>query len=419
MVQAQNTLIPELAISPSTGMEYLNKTYPYILTQDADTVNPGNWTNNSRNTFIVSSVPGYTKETKNSGWNVGSWTDYYLVEDSFVLDNQNRLSVVIDDTKYNYPGYTNHTKLRYQYTYDANGKLTLLDVKTANPATTNNYVKYMKYVLLYDANGRRLLDSLYYTQATFPYLIGYEYNSNNKVVKEAYIDTDPAADMDSANIMYYSYAGSNMLTSVSTYYDATTSSYLYQGADTFTYDAQNRVIKRISYGLVSYNGSDFVFTPSTNETYSYNAAGKLEEIKSKYWLDSMWYDFNKTTILYDAGDQPFLGYIYPWNNGNYSTKPSQRLMFTEFSGIKDIAKMDDQLIVYPNPASESLNIKLIEKPLRNAQIHIVDITGKTNVEIMNVSGSLVTLDISSLSKGIYFMQINDGEQQITRKLMVK
>jgi hypothetical protein len=67
--------------------------------------------------------------------------------------------------------------------------------------------------------------------------------------------------------------------------------------------------------------------------------------------------------------------------------------------------------LYPNPASES--------------VRITGLTGPATVKIYNGCGSLVVqraniaerIDIADLKSGIYFVQVVDGEQSLTKKLI--
>jgi len=67
---------------------------------------------------------------------------------------------------------------------------------------------------------------------------------------------------------------------------------------------------------------------------------------------------------------------------------------------------EPRLRVYPNPSSEKLYFEGVDIQ-KNASIRIMDSQGK---EIKEYSYRNQALDISSLSTGMYFVQISQGQQ---------
>jgi hypothetical protein len=88
-------------------------------------------------------------------------------------------------------------------------------------------------------------------------------------------------------------------------------------------------------------------------------------------------------------------------------------------GIDDKDRMISLLEVYPNPARNILNIKTDIRHTDRFHIHIINHLGLLEKEIssgMNQDG-LLSIDISGLEGGIYFMQINSQGQSITSKFV--
>jgi hypothetical protein len=71
------------------------------------------------------------------------------------------------------------------------------------------------------------------------------------------------------------------------------------------------------------------------------------------------------------------------------------------------------MIIYPNPADDKLNFNIKEYN----DITITDISGKTIMNLNSLSPQNNSVDISILSKGIYFVTIKSDKQLITRKLI--
>ncbi len=81
-------------------------------------------------------------------------------------------------------------------------------------------------------------------------------------------------------------------------------------------------------------------------------------------------------------------------------------------GINDVAK-DDELTMYPNPATNELTI---ESKMQNAEIEIRDVLGQMVYSTKAIAASS-TIDVSMLSKGVYFISLQNGKQTINKKLV--
>ena len=81
---------------------------------------------------------------------------------------------------------------------------------------------------------------------------------------------------------------------------------------------------------------------------------------------------------------------------------------------------NSSVLVYPNPASDLVNISLKGTALSNAILKITDIAGRfvmTKKLGLIHQNQPITLDISSFSNGIYIVNISDGKQQLTSKVV--
>jgi hypothetical protein len=85
-----------------------------------------------------------------------------------------------------------------------------------------------------------------------------------------------------------------------------------------------------------------------------------------------------------------------------------------WSGVKDIDVND--IILWPNPVKNVLYLQ--NDYLEGTEIHIYDITGSLlfSKSILN-SNQVVTLDVSSLDNGIYFVQIKSPNKTISKKVV--
>lgn len=92
--------------------------------------------------------------------------------------------------------------------------------------------------------------------------------------------------------------------------------------------------------------------------------------------------------------------VYPGNTGGMSLEFRQNLI-TDADYVASIEAPVNPIAIYPNPTSETLNILNA-----NGAVQVYDITGKVVLNYSNYSGE--TLDVSSLSKGLYLVAV-DGE----------
>ncbi|MBT8303764.1 MAG: T9SS type A sorting domain-containing protein [Bacteroidia bacterium] len=82
-------------------------------------------------------------------------------------------------------------------------------------------------------------------------------------------------------------------------------------------------------------------------------------------------------------------------------------------GILDNA-LADQIMVYPNPATNALNIRTSGITL--LEVEIIDINGRTMFKEM---ADFERLDVSRLSRGIYFAKMLTPYSRVTKKIVIK
>ena len=72
-----------------------------------------------------------------------------------------------------------------------------------------------------------------------------------------------------------------------------------------------------------------------------------------------------------------------------------------------------EVSMYPNPASETLTIEAPNQDVFN--VSIFDMAGKKLFQTEQTS-ALMTIDVSSFSRGVYFVTLNDT---LTKKLIIQ
>jgi Domain of unknown function (DUF4465)/Secretion system C-terminal sorting domain len=84
------------------------------------------------------------------------------------------------------------------------------------------------------------------------------------------------------------------------------------------------------------------------------------------------------------------------------------------TGIDELAKTQSSFIVYPNPAKDFI---VIESENVISEISIIDLTGKEMMKKNAMNGE--NISVSTLSKGIYFLQIKNESTIQIKKLIIE
>lgn len=83
----------------------------------------------------------------------------------------------------------------------------------------------------------------------------------------------------------------------------------------------------------------------------------------------------------------------------------------------DISKEFSAVSIYPNPASSDLTIALAEAKTNDVNVTLYSITGKKLMSTTVAKGnSSVTMDITTLSNGIYLCELESNGQTFTKKV---
>ena len=78
------------------------------------------------------------------------------------------------------------------------------------------------------------------------------------------------------------------------------------------------------------------------------------------------------------------------------------------------------LNVFPNPTKSLMTVEVDLKNKSNIQINVVNLLGKTMItknENMGVGMNTLSLDLSQLSSGVYFLNLTDGLGMVTRRIV--
>jgi len=91
----------------------------------------------------------------------------------------------------------------------------------------------------------------------------------------------------------------------------------------------------------------------------------------------------------------------------------------EFTGDNSAIEEENvvKVQVYPNPASEVVNIKLPEN--MNATAYVYDINGREVLKQKIENADIINFDVSKLRKGYYIVSLKNSETSYSAKFIVK
>ncbi|MEO9532358.1 MAG: T9SS type A sorting domain-containing protein [Crocinitomicaceae bacterium] len=136
---------------------------------------------------------------------------------------------------------------------------------------------------------------------------------------------------------------------------------------------------------------------------------------STYMADNTWRELLMIPVGTHAGDS-YLAFRY-YTTNNWLDVKFDNLKVTSFS-TASISKNDlnANISVFPNPATDQLNLSLTEDVLETIQtITIYNSVGQLEETLSSTSKQI---NLSSYTPGIYFIQINTDNAEITKKFVI-
>jgi hypothetical protein len=160
--------------------------------------------------------------------------------------------------------------------------------------------------------------------------------------------------------------------------------------------------------------------PADYDLYLYNSAGTL-------LTSSLSASTTSETVKYNNGA---VGTYYVKVVG-YNSAFSASNCYSLIANISSVAfklsapeasKFESNYSIFPNPVQNELNVDFTLPSSKTVEVRVYDITGKivfTNsfngVEGLNKN----VIDISTLNKGVYMLECNDGDKVQTSKLLIE
>lgn len=395
-------LYPQLVPRVTTGFDQIRAEHPYIIQQTKDST--GNWNNFRKYSWSPSAVASVKTFNAVHSWNNGEWQVQTLDRDSLVLNPDGTVFKVFEESSYDFgPGQSNTSNYKYTYSYTPDKKISTFkyDMLLAPGGT---YSPYYLLKINYDEQGRRSYDSLVYYNPSFVYVIYCAYDEQNKPI--AQYATNPNTG-DTLNRIFYTYENNLLKTTYTEQFNQTTFTWEPTATDSLTYE-NGLVVYRLTYGMVSYDGQNTVFQPTGGDSYTYNEDGKLLTEVIRIFYNGDWRNYAKREFIY-SGSVLSLGYVYQANGaGVFDAGANNRYLFTPLTGTREPAPNNLVASVFPNPASDILNIEISNAPHKGEVAYsIYDYAGKLIIADRLEHGAR-KLTIETLTNGLYFLHPNAG-----------
>ncbi|MFN5182308.1 MAG: T9SS type A sorting domain-containing protein [Bacteroidota bacterium] len=170
-------------------------------------------------------------------------------------------------------------------------------------------------------------------------------------------------------------------------------------------------------------GADICVVPGTNALIS--VGSDASAIGSSYSFDGglNWSLMEDTSLAPQRLSVRFLNAASGWSGAfNVNSTISGIFKFQGTVGINSLNKKNQDVTIFPNPANEELNVLFSGFSGKEINLKIISITGEKVFERnKNVFTSLDSIYIRTddLSTGVYFVEVSDATNLITKKLIIQ
>lgn len=167
------------------------------------------------------------------------------------------------------------------------------------------------------------------------------------------------------------------------------------------------------------NELQFTIVDETDEGYLSKNGVKLELgdhfTMTDIHLKNITYTNTNPDAVYD-----FFTFVVEDGTGGWLGTPRMNIVIDE-NATTGTGEIDfaEGILVAPNPASNRLNVSFTAPLTNDGQLAIADVQGRTLAQQKLASGTQrLELDLSSLTNGVYFLAVNNGEGVFTKKFVV-
>lgn len=272
------------------------------------------------------------------------------------------------------PGYGD--KLKHHFSYDSQGKIILdsIEFVFGTPSPYHN--------IEYTYNSGGYLTRYASMQSGNPPFMRNDlvYDSNNRIVTNTL--TSGASRLEYRDTFTYSGSASHFTNHIRQYWDSAGQFWESDWGEIVELDA-NGLVKR----KYSMNDGGTGYDTVTRQDYTNNANGLYERIDVSYYIGNGQFTPPLATL-----------HFYYEDYGSVS--------------VSELATHDNGMVLYPNPATNSIIVELPALATIPNHILIVDNTGRVVQQVTNNTHK-TTLDVSDLPQGVYIIQASNLNRQLS------
>lgn len=173
--------------------------------------------------------------------------------------------------------------------------------------------------------------------------------------------------------------------------------------------------------------SYFVAAPLYNQNNSL-AENTMSNYGNKVAVGVKWSALTQTTLningtVLKANDKNTsfpTRYSAPYNavGSDIAIAQFDRTLQGTSTSLLNLPNYGNEIVIYPNPAKEILNIQFNNKSNNTIKIMITNLLGETVLTEKTLSNT-ISINTSQLNIGVYFVTIFDNEKQSTQKIIIQ
>jgi hypothetical protein len=304
-------------------------------------------------------------------WDGSAWLNFFRF--NYVYDGDNLVEFIYQS----YAGGSYQNVLRYEYTYDGNGDL-------AEQLTQNwlggVWIASSKRTSTYNGNHQPILviQEQWLNEWINQYRETYTYGSSDELL--TYLDEAWESDWEIIE------------------------------QTTYTYDGQLRLVEE--YGQLFEGG---ILIWETKDIYTYDIHDNVTSIITQNTESGELADRGRQLLEYDDENNQ-INYVFQYLDDGWVSYDSALFYWNPVTSLTDASTMEDDLVVFPNPASHELQFDVANHNGSTLSYSIVSINGvQRKAGYADAEG---TIDISGLPQGMHVLNLTsrDGKQYLKRFL---
>jgi len=155
------------------------------------------------------------------------------------------------------------------------------------------------------------------------------------------------------------------------------------------------------------------------EIYEYDSNNNETLYIVQYWDGSIWVNDHQEISEYDSNNNLTLSLSQSWDGNNWIKVFRELLYYQIISSTSEMTPSGHLFKMFPNPGKDHFFIDFSPNSNNLRNLHIYNTQGQLifSQTIQNRKNR-TSIDLSNFAKGTYFININDGYKQETKKIVI-